>query len=188
MKEKTLEEVLYELVQDLYDAEKQIVRALPKMAKAAASEQLREAFQEHLEETKEQVNRIEQVFEALGQKAKSKKCEGMRGLLEEGQEVMSSFPESAARDAALIAAAQKVEHYEMAGYGSARTFAKLLDRNEAADLLEETLNEEKAADEKLTGVAESTVNEHGGEEEAEEGDEEQSSSRSRTGARRRAAG
>ncbi len=161
------------------------------MAKAAASEQLREAFQEHLEETKEQVNRIEQVFEALGQKAKSKKCEGMRGLLEEGQEVMSSFPESAARDAALIAAAQKVEHYEMAGYGSARTFAKLLDRNEAADLLEETLNEEKAADEKLTGVAESTVNaeaEHGGEEEAEEGDEEQSSSRSRTGARRRAAG
>src|SRR5216110_2850317 len=112
MKEKTLDDVLHEEIQDLYDAEKQIVRALPKIAKAAASDELRDAFVNHLEETKLQVTRLEKVFEVLGQSVRGKKCEGMQGLLEEGKDIISDFPESPARDAALIAAAQKVEHYE----------------------------------------------------------------------------
>ena len=158
MKEKTLDELLYEEIQDLFDAEKQIVRALPKMVKAAASEELRNALAEHLEETKEQVTRLEKVFEALGEPAKGKKCKGMEGLLEEGEEIISELPESSVRDAGLIAAAQKVEHYEMSGYGSARTFAQILGHEEAAELLEETLEEEKAADEKLTEIAVSVIN------------------------------
>src|SRR5438477_720499 len=184
MKEKKLDDLLHEEIQNLYDAEKQIVRALPKMAKAAASDELREAFENHLEETKEQVIRLEKVFQGLGQTARGKKCHGMQGLLEEGEDIISEFSESPARDAALIAAAQKVEHYEMAAYGSARTFAKILGQEKAAELLEETLEEEKAADEKLTEIAESVINV-----EAAEGQQEEqpsTSSKKRSGGRQRA--
>jgi ferritin-like metal-binding protein YciE len=186
MKEKKLDDVLHEEIQDLYDAEKQIVRALPKMAKAAASDELRDAFENHLEETKEQVRRLEKVFQVLGHTARGKKCEGMQGLLEEGEDIISEFPESPARDAALIAAAQKVEHYEMAAYGSARTFAKILGQDEAAELLEETLEEEKAADEKLTEIAESVINVEAASSQQEE--QPSASTKRRSGGRHAAAG
>jgi len=156
---RTMEDLFVDELKDLYDAEKQIVKALPKMAKAAASEELREAFQEHLEVTKRQVERLEQIFGKLDVPAKGKKCQGMQGLLEEGQELIEQQDQSPLLDAGLIAAAQKVEHYEMAGYGSARTFAQMLGHTEAADLLEETLEEEKETDQKLTDLAENIINE-----------------------------
>src|SRR3984893_1337264 len=153
-----MQDLFYEELEDLYDAEKQIVKALPKVAEAVASEELRNALEEHLEQTKEHVNRLEQVFTSIGREAKAKKCEGMKGLLEEGENVISELDKSPVRDAALIAAAQKVEHYEISGYGTLRTFAQLLGHDEAVELLEETLEEEKEADEKLTDIAESAIN------------------------------
>src|SRR5690242_380529 len=154
MKIDTLETLLQSELMDIYDAEKRLVRALPKMAKAASSGELRSAIQEHLDVTKGQVERLEQVFELFGFPTKAKTCAGMKGLIEEGQEVMSQGSDGALMDQAIIGAAQRVEHYEMAAYGTARTMAQQLGNSQAADLLEETLNEEKETDERLTEVAE----------------------------------
>jgi ferritin-like metal-binding protein YciE len=144
--------LLHELA-DLYDAEQQIVKALPKMAKAADDAKLAAAFTSHLEETRGHVSRLEQAFEALGQRPKREKCEAMKGLLTEGEETMEEDAEPSVLDAALIAAAQKVEHYEIAAYGSLRTWAEILGHTELVALLDETLDEEKAADDKLTAIA-----------------------------------
>jgi ferritin-like metal-binding protein YciE len=149
----TMQELFVDELKDLYSAEKQIVRALPKLAKATTSEELRGALLQHLEETKEQVSRLEQIAEIVGKKLTGKSCVGMKGVLEEGSEVLEDTEKGEVRDAALIAASQRVEHYEMAGYGSARDFAKLLDMPDVAELLEETLAEEKAADKKLSEIS-----------------------------------
>ena len=154
----TLHDLYVEELKDLYNAEHQILKALPKMAKAASHEELSQAFKDHLAETKTQVERLEKIFKALGVSPKGKKCKAMEGLLEEGQDVMAEDAEPAVLDAALIASAQRVEHYEMAGYGCVRTFARLLGYDEAADLLQETLDEEGTADKHLTELAESVIN------------------------------
>ena len=153
MSVSTMEELLIDELKDIYNAEKQITRALPKMVKATTSPELRQAFESHLEETQGQIERLDKVFEILGRSARGKTCHGMQGVLEEGAEVIEDTKKSPLRDAALISAAQRVEHYEMAGYGSARDFAKLLGQDEIAELLEETLEEEKAADKKLTTIS-----------------------------------
>jgi ferritin-like metal-binding protein YciE len=158
MKMESLQELLSHELSDLYSAENQLLKALPKMAKAAASLELKAAFEEHLEETKGQVERLNSVFETLGESPKRKKCKAMEGLIEEGSEVIELEGDDSVKDAALIAAAQRVEHYEMAGYGCARTFATLLGMNDVADLLQETLDEEGNADKKLTEIAETTIN------------------------------
>jgi len=149
----TLEELFIDELKDLYSAEKQIVRSLPKMAKAAATPELQKALESHLEETKGQVTRLEQIAEIVGKKLTGKTCAGMKGVLEEGSEVLEEVEEGNVRDAAMIGAAQRVEHYEMAGYGTARDFARLLGMDNVAKLLEQTLAEEKAADEKLTSIS-----------------------------------
>jgi ferritin-like metal-binding protein YciE len=154
----TLNELLVEELKDLYSAETQITKALPKMAKAASHKELKAAFQEHLEETKAQIERLERVMELLEATPKGKKCKAMGGLIEEGEEKLELKAEPAIKDAALIGAAQKIEHYEIAGYGTARTFAEILGQNEVAELLQATLDEESATDEKLTELAE-TINE-----------------------------
>jgi ferritin-like metal-binding protein YciE len=149
----TMDELFVDELKDLYSAEKQITRALPKLVKAATSDDLRQAFQSHLEETNGHVQRLEKAFEILGKSPKGKTCVGMKGVLEEGAEVLEDTDKGEVRDAGLISAAQRVEHYEMAGYGAARNFAKLLGQDEIAELLEETLEEEKAADKKLTSIS-----------------------------------
>jgi ferritin-like metal-binding protein YciE len=149
----TMDELFVDELKDLYSAEKQITRALPKLVKAATSDELRQAFQSHLEETNGHVQRLEKAFEILGKSPKGKTCVGMKGVLEEGAEVLEDTDKGEVRDAGLISAAQRVEHYEMAGYGAARNFAKLLGQDEIAELLEETLEEEKAADKKLTSIS-----------------------------------
>src|SRR6185312_61836 len=154
----TMEELFLEELRDLYDAETQLTKALPKMSKAAASDDLRDAFDEHLGETENQVERLKRIFELVGEKPTGKKCVAMTGLIKEGDEMVGESNETAVRDAGLIAAAQKVEHYEISGYGSARTHAELLGNDEAARLLEETPHEEKAADEKLNQLAKSMIN------------------------------
>jgi ferritin-like metal-binding protein YciE len=148
-----MQDLLIDELKDLYSAEKQIVRALPKLVKAATSAELKDALTSHLEETKGQVARLEKIGEIVGKKMTGKTCVGMKGVLEEGSEVLEDTEKSAVRDAALISACQRVEHYEMAGYGSAREFAKLLGQREVAKLLDETLAEEKAADKKLSGIS-----------------------------------
>ena len=148
-----MQELLIDELKDLYSAEKQIVRALPKLAKAATSPDLKQALTKHLEETEGQVTRLERMAELVGKKLTGKTCVGMKGVLEEGSEVLKETDKGTVRDAAMIAAAQRVEHYEMAGYGSAREFAKMLGLAEVASLLEQTLEEEKAADKILSGVA-----------------------------------
>jgi len=148
-----LHDVFVEELKDLYNAENQLIKALPKMAKAAAADEFRMAFESHLAETERQVERLEQVFEEIEETPKGKKCKAMMGLIEEGKEIIEKDGEEAVKDAALIAAAQKVEHYEMASYGTVRTYAQLLGFNKAAKLLQETLDEEGAADEKLTKIA-----------------------------------
>jgi ferritin-like metal-binding protein YciE len=155
----SLQELLVEEIKDLYDAEHQLTKALPKMAKAATNTQLQNAFTSHLTETEGHIKRLEQVFEALGEKPTRKTCKAMKGLVEEGSEAIEEDMEPEVKDAALIAAAQRVEHYEMAGYGSARSFAQTLGHSSVVKLLQQTLNEEGAADEKLTKIAESRVNE-----------------------------
>jgi ferritin-like metal-binding protein YciE len=157
MKLSTLTELLHDQLKDLYSAESQLIKALPKMAKAASSEHLRQAFRSHLEETREQVKRLQRVGETLGVKLKGKKCQAMEGLLEEGKEVLESDGEGPVLDLALIAAAQRVEHYEISAYGSARTLAEQMGHEEVVALLQETLDEESAADEKLTQIAEQEV-------------------------------
>jgi ferritin-like metal-binding protein YciE len=145
-------------IEDLYDAELQLTRALPKMADAASSPQLRQAFQHHLGETKGHVARLQEIFREMKLEPKRETCEAMKGLVEEGEEMIKAKTDGDIKDAALIAAAQRVEHYEMAGYGTARTFANRLNLTGAATLLQQTLEEEKAADEKLTSIADSSVN------------------------------
>jgi len=145
-------------LKDIYWAEKALTKAIPKMIKNATSEELKTALQEHLAVTEQQVTRVEQVFESIGTKAQAKKCEAMEGLIKEAADIMESTEEGAVRDAGIISAAQKVEHYEIATYGTLHTFATILNEDEATSFLEETLNEEKEADEKLTEVAESSVN------------------------------
>jgi ferritin-like metal-binding protein YciE len=154
-----LHELFLDELKDIYDAEQQLTKALPKMAKAAESDELRMAFESHLSETENQVQRLEQVFESLGETAKAKKCKGMNGLIKEGEEMMKELKDTSALDASLIASAQKVEHYEIASYGSLCAWAKQMGHDEAAQLLQETLDEEKAADHKLTEVAETSANE-----------------------------
>jgi ferritin-like metal-binding protein YciE len=153
MSVETLEELLIDELKDLYSAEKQIIRALPKLIKAVTTPELREGLTTHLEETKGQVGRLERIGEILGKKMSGKTCVGMKGVLEEGSEVLEDTEKGPVRDAALISACQRVEHYEMAGYGSARDFAKLLGQKEVAALLDETLAEEKNADKVLTGAS-----------------------------------
>jgi ferritin-like metal-binding protein YciE len=153
MSVETMQELLIDELKDLYSAEKQIVRALPKLAKAATSPDLKQALTNHLEETEGQMTRLERIAEIVGKKLTGKTCVGMKGVLEEGSEVLEETDKGTIRDAAMIAAAQRVEHYEMAGYGSAREFAKMLGLSEVASLLDETLEEEKAADKLLSGIA-----------------------------------
>jgi len=152
MAAENLRELFVDELRDIYDAEKQLVKALPKMAKAAESRALQTAFEEHLEITRAHVGRLDEVFKLLNTAARGKKCEGMEGLLEEGHAVIQEM-EGSVRDAALIASAQKVEHYEIATYGTLATFAEVLEMDDAKDLLGQTLDEEKEADEKLTQVA-----------------------------------
>jgi ferritin-like metal-binding protein YciE len=153
MPNEGLKELYIDELKDLYSAENQLVKALPKMATAASSEELRQGFEEHLEQTKEHVARLERIFEALDESPKGKKCMGMEGLVKEGSEVMGEDFEDAVMDAALIGAAQRVEHYEIAAYGTASEFANLLGESEHVSLLQETLQEEKETDEKLTELA-----------------------------------
>jgi len=154
----SFDELLVEQLEDLYDAEQRLVTALPKMAAAAHSSALKAAFQQHLRETQNHVSRLEQVFRQFGKTANAKTCEAMKGLVTEGEEVISASGDPNVKDAALIAAAQRVEHYEIAGYGTARTFAQRLGRDAVAQLLQETLDEEAATDEKLTTLAEQSIN------------------------------
>jgi ferritin-like metal-binding protein YciE len=157
-KEKTLNDLFVEALKDVYHAEKQILRALPKMAKSAESEQLRQAFQTHREETERQVERLEQVFELIGKPARGKPCQAMQGIIEEGKEVMEDFADSEALDAGLIDAAQAVEHYEICRYGTLKAWATQLGMRDAARLLDQTLQEEKKTDKLLSQLAESAVN------------------------------
>ncbi len=153
MPKDSLRELYIDELKDLYSAETQMVKALPKLAKASSNPQLRHAFEEHLRQTSDQVTRLEQIFESLDEKPTGKKCLGMEGLVKEGSETIGEDYEDAVKDAALIGAAQRVEHYEIAGYGTVRTFAELLGESEHVSLLEETLAEEKAADVKLSDLA-----------------------------------
>jgi len=154
MKPNSLQELYIGQLKDLYDAEHQIIKALPKMIGKAASTDLKDALSEHLEVTQTQATRLEQIFETLGEKAKAEKCKGMQGIIEEGSDLIADIKDEDVRDAAIIAAAQRVEHYEMAVYGTARTYAGLLGEDHADKLLQHTLDEEKEADRKLTALAE----------------------------------
>ena len=155
----SLESLFIEELRDIYNGEKQILRALPKMAKAAESAELSQAFTKHLKETQGHVQRLEKILRELGQAVRGKQCKGMMGLLEEGKEKLEEDGEAAVLDAALIASAQKVEHYEIAAYGCLRTYARLLGYDQVAKLLEQTLAEEEAADKKLTQLGEGGINE-----------------------------
>lgn len=158
MKIKTLQDALVHDLQDLYSAEVQLTKALPKMAKAASHQELTAAFQEHLEQTKGHVERLEKVLKQLGASTRGEKCKAMEGLIEEGKSTLELDAEDQVRDALIISVAQKVEHYEIAGYGTARTFAKLLGEDKITSILQDTLEEEGEADKKLTKLAESVVN------------------------------
>jgi ferritin-like metal-binding protein YciE len=172
MQHEALKELYVDELKDLYDAENRLVKALPKLAKAATSEKLRSGFEEHLEQTRGHVDRLEEIFDALGEKATGKKCAGMMGLIKEGEEVMEGDFEGEVMDAAaLISAAQRVEHYEIAAYGCVSTWAELLGESEASTLIEKTLEEEKETDQKLTELAEAInveAKSAGGEEEESE--------------------
>jgi ferritin-like metal-binding protein YciE len=175
MKLDSLRTLWIEEMRDLYNAENQLLKALPKMAKKASTRELKEAFESHLDETQTHVERLDEIFDRLGKKPTGKTCKAMKGLIEEGSEMMMEDGLDSVIDAGIIAAAQRVEHYEIAGYGVVRTFASLLGEDEAEELLQETLDEEGAADEKLTEIAESIVNE-----EAEEAEEELATSSRRS--------
>jgi ferritin-like metal-binding protein YciE len=155
---ETLEKLYINELRDLYSVENQLLKALPKMAKGASSAELKEAFENHLAETETHVERLEQIFKDLEENPKGKTCHGMKGLIEEGSEILEEEGEESVLDAGIIVAAQKVEHYEMAGYGSVRAFAQLLGQEEAAQLLQTTLDEESKANELLNQLAETTVN------------------------------
>ena len=170
----SLEDLLQDELKDIYDAEKQLIKALPKLMKKSTNEQLKEALNAHLQETEQHAERLEQIFEQLGMPVRGKKCEGMQHLIAEGSDMIAGCDDDDTRDAVIIAAAQKCEHYEIASYGTIRVWANLLGKADAGSILEETLNEEKEADQKLTGIAESFVNEAA----AEGGDERRVSSKS----------
>lgn len=155
---KSLDDLLVHEMQDIYNAEQQIIKALPKMVKAASSPELQAAFEEHLEVTEGQVERLEKAFKLLGVPAKGRKCEGMAGLLEEGKRIMEENAEPAVLDAALIAAAQKVEHYEIASYGCIATYAEMLGYDQVHKLMGQTLDEEEETDQRLTALAENLIN------------------------------
>jgi ferritin-like metal-binding protein YciE len=154
----TIRDLYEEELKDLYDAESQILQALPKMSQAAHSPELKRAFEEHLEQTKGQVQRLDTIFQQMGSKPAGKKCKGMAGLLAEGEQMLKEKADPDVLDAGLIAGAQKVEHYEIAGYGTVRTYARLLGEQEAAKLLQQTLDEEGQTDKKLTSLAEREIN------------------------------
>ena len=154
MEHSALKELYIDELRDIYSAETQLVKALPKMAKASTSDELRSGFESHLEQTKGHVQRLEEIFDALDEKPTGKKCPGMQGLVKEGEEIMGEDFEGAVMDAALISAAQRVEHYEIAAYGCVRSWAELLGENEAVSLLEKTLEEERKTDQKLTELSE----------------------------------
>src|SRR5689334_6851896 len=179
----TLHDAFLDELRDCYDAEKQLTKALPKLAKAAASPDLRAAFETHLEETRGHVDRLEQVFESLDEKARGKHCDGIAGIIEEGKSMMEEEFDDATMDACLIAAGQRAEHYEMAAYGTLVAWAQSMGHSEAADLLQEILDEEKAADKKLSTLAEGGINQEAADaahpEEEEEGEEEETPARGR---------
>jgi ferritin-like metal-binding protein YciE len=194
---KTLHEAFIDELRDAYDAEKQLLKALPKMAKKASSEDLTAAFEAHLEETRGHVDKLEQVFGTLGEKVRGKHCDGIAGIIEEGKSVMEEDFDAETMDACLIAGGQRAEHYEMAAYGTLVAWAKVMGHTEAADLLEEILEEEKAADEKLTALADGGINQaaadeaHSAEDEADEDDptakattKKKAASRAKAGSRR----
>ncbi len=174
---ETMNDLFLDEIRDLYDAEKQLTKALPKMVKSSSTPELKSAFEDHLQETQGHVERLEEIFQTLGEKGTGKKCVGMTGIIKEGEEMIGDMDEGSLRDAGIIAAAQKVEHYEISGYGSARTHAMMLGHSEIASRLEETLREEKAADKKLNDIAQTMVN-----------DQALGSSSSRSGPRTRTAG
>ena len=187
----TLHDAFVDELRDAYDAEKQLIKALPKLAKASASKDLRAAFEAHLEETAGHVDKLEQVFESLDEKVRGKHCDGIAGIIEEGKSVMEEDFDAETMDACLIAAGQRAEHYEMAAYGTLVAWARAMGHDEAANLLQETLDEEKAADEKLSSIAEGGVNDeaaaiaHPDEDDDEEEEEEAEMAGSRSGAQRR---
>ncbi len=153
MKPASLQDLYIEQLRDLYNAEQQIIKALPEMIEAASASELKDALENHLNVTKTQLTRLDKIFAALGEKPEGEKCKGMEGVIEEGTDLVDDIADGTLRDAAIIASAQRVEHYEMAGYGTARTYATLLASDEASKLLQQTLNEEKEADQTLTEVA-----------------------------------
>ena len=158
MKLESLETLYVEELRDIYNAENQLLKALPKMAKAASSEELKQAFEDHLEQTRQQVERLDEIFEKLDKKPTGKTCHAMKGLVEEGSEIIKEDGEDHIIDAGLIAAAQKVEHYEIASYGTVRTWAEMLGEDDAAELLQQTLDEEGETDKRLTELAEEIIN------------------------------
>jgi ferritin-like metal-binding protein YciE len=184
---EALEKLLKDELQDLYDAEQQLVKAIPKMIDAANSSELQAALKDHLSVTQNQVTRLEQVFDELGEKPQRKPCKGMAGIISEGQEMLGEDLEEATMDAAIISAAQKVEHYEIASYGTVRTLAQTIGNNEIAELLEETLEEEKEADRLLTEIAEGSINVEAASEEDEDKGERSGNGRSRSNKSSRAA-
>ena len=177
----TMHDAFVEELRDTYDAEKQLIKALPKLAKAASSSELRTAFESHLEETRGHVDRLERVFESLEEKVRGKHCDGIAGIIEEGKSILEEDFEDATMDACLIAAGQRAEHYEMAAYGTLVAWARAMGHNEAADLLQETLNEEKAADETLTTLAEGGINQEAAEHAHPSEDEEEEERPARNG-------
>ena len=188
MEINSLRELYIDQLRDLYDAEYQLIKALPKMAEGATSEELREGIEEHLEQTRNQAQRLEQIFERLGETPKGERCKGMEGVIKEGSETLEKEMDDDTKDAAIIAAAQRVEHYEIAGYGTVRTYANLLGETEAAELLEETLDEEKETDQKLTQLAEEInieAAEGSDEEESEQGEARPSRARGSSGSRKK---
>ena len=181
----SLADLLEDEIKDIYDAEKQLTKALPKLAKKANAQELKKAFEEHLQQTEEHVARLEQVFDQMGLPARGRKCEGMQHLIAEGNDMIAEADDDATRDALMIAAAQKVEHYEIATYGTLRVWANLLGKPEVATLFEDTLEEEKETDSKLTQIAESFVNQRAADAE-EEGEAEEPPRQARAASRRRA--
>ena len=158
MKLDSLQKLYIEELRDLYNAENQLVKALPKMAKHASHQELKQAFEGHLEQTKEHVERLDEIFKRLDERPTGKTCKGMKGLIEEGSEILEKDGDESVLDAALIGAAQRVEHYEIAGYGCVRTYAELLGDSKGAELLQQTLDEEGATDKKLTELAKTLIN------------------------------
>jgi ferritin-like metal-binding protein YciE len=186
MQTNSLRELYVAELRDLYSAETQLVKALPKMAKAASNAELRQGFEEHLRQTSEHVSRLEQIFDMIGEKATGKKCVGMEGLIKEGGETMKEDYDDTVMDAAIIGAAQRVEHYEIAAYGTVRAFAEQLGENEHVSLIEQTLNEEKQTDERLTQLAEQINSEASEGDEGQESETRDTSKQSRSNSRRAA--